>query len=90
MSGAADPNEESRRECLARLADEARTRGLQCTLAGPNGALLHVSRPNGPNTMVFAMPSSADAWSYLWSGGGSASANDPAQAAELLAASLDH
>lgn len=39
--------------------------------------------------MVFAMPSSSDAWSYLWSGGGSASADNPAQAADLLAASLD-
>ena len=90
MSGAVDPTEESRRHCLAMLADEARTRGLRCTPTGPNGALLHVSRPsNGHSTMVFAVPSSSGAWSYLWSGGGSASADDPAHAAGLLAASLD-
>lgn len=90
MSGAVDSTENSRRNRLARLADEARTRGLRCALTGPDGGLLHVSRPSsGNSTLVFAVPSSTDAWSYLWSGGGAASANDPAQAADLLAASLD-
>jgi hypothetical protein len=89
MSDAVDPAENSRRHCLARLADEARARGLHCRLTGPDGGLLHVSKPSsGQSTMVFAVPSSSDAWSYLWSGGGAASASDPAQAAELLAASL--
>jgi hypothetical protein len=91
MSGAADPIAESRRHCLARLAEEARTRGLRCTPAGHNDALLHVSRPsNGNSTMVFAMPSASGGWSYLWSGGGSAGADDPAQAADLLAIALGH
>jgi hypothetical protein len=80
----------SRRRWLTRLADEAQTRGLRCTLTGPDGALLHVSSPiTGHGTMVFAMPSSQSGWSYLWSGGGSASADDPSRAADLLAASLD-
>jgi hypothetical protein len=89
MSGAVDSSDTSRRQCLTRLADEARSRGLQCTLTGPDGALLHVANPaSGHSTMVFAMSLSPDNWSYLWSGGGSASATDPAQAAESLAASL--
>jgi hypothetical protein len=89
MSGDADPNATSRGHRLARLAEEARARGLRCTLTGPDGTLLHVSSPSsGQGTMVFAMPSSPDTWSYLWSGGGSADAEDPAQAADLLAASL--
>ena len=89
MSGVADSTENSRRNCLTRLADEAQTRGLRCALTGPDGALLHVSRPSsGHSTMVFAVPSSTDAWSYLWSGDGAASSDDPAQAADLLAASL--
>jgi hypothetical protein len=79
----------SRRQCLTRLADEAQTRGLRCTLTGPDGALLHVSNPSsGQGTMVFAMPSAPNGWSYLWSGGGSASADDPSRAADLLAAFL--
>lgn len=90
MSGTLDPTDESRRHCLAGLAYEAQIRGLQCRLTGPDDALLHVSSPSsGHSTMVFAMPSSPDAWTYLWSGGGSASATDPSQAADLLAASLD-
>jgi hypothetical protein len=90
MSGTVDPAEESRRQCLAGLASEAQMRGLQCRLAGPDGALLHVSSPSsGHSTMVFAMPPSPDTWIYLWSGGGSASATDPSRAADLLAASLN-
>jgi hypothetical protein len=90
MSGTVDPTERSRRQCLAGLASEAQLRGLQCRPAGPDGALLHVSSPSsGHSTMVFAMPSLSHTWTYLWSGGGSASAVDPAQAADLLAAFLD-
>ena len=89
MSDVVDPSETSRRQCLTRLADEARGRGLQCTLTGPDGTLLNVVNPaSGHSTMVFAMQLSSDSWSYLWSGGGSASATDPAQAAESLAAFL--
>jgi hypothetical protein len=90
MSGAVDPAEITRQDCLAMLAHEARVRGLQCSLTGPDGALLQVSHPSsGRSTIVFAMPSPSDTWSYLWSGGGSASATSPAQAAGLLAEALD-
>jgi hypothetical protein len=90
VSGAVDPAEKTRQEFLARLAHEVQVRGLRCSLTGPDGALLQVSHPtSGRSTIVFAMPSSPDTWSYLWSGGGSASATSPAQAADLLATALD-
>ena len=90
VSDTADPTEEPRRQRLAGLTSEARMRGLQCRPVGPDDALLHVANPSsGHSTMVFAMPSWPDSWTYLWSNGGSASAADPAHAADLLAAFLD-
>lgn len=89
MAGPVDPTAEARRHYLAVLAGEVEARGLETRPAGPEDSVLHVTDPEtGHMTMVVAMPSSPISWSYLWSGGGEASAADPAEAAETIAAAL--
>jgi hypothetical protein len=89
MAGPVDPIAETRRHYLAVLAGEMEERGLVTRPLGPDDSVLHVADPaTGHTTMVVAMPSSPVTWSYLWSGGGAASAGDPADAAERIAASL--
>lgn len=49
--------------------------------------MLRVSDPfTGRAVMVVAMQTSQIDWSYLWAGGGQASASDPARAADLILA----
>jgi hypothetical protein len=89
MAGAVDPIAESRRHYLAALSYEAEVRGLGCRLLGPREDVLRITDPStGRTATVVAMPSSPVTWSYLWSGGGLASAADPSRAADLIAASL--
>lgn len=89
MAGPADSYAGSRRHHLAALAYEAGLRGLECRLLGPDEAVLRIAEPSsGRATMVVAVPSSAVAWTYLWSGGGAASVTDPSHAADLIAVAL--
>ncbi len=89
MAGDADRYAVSRRHHLAALAYETRVRGLDTRLVGPSSDVLHIAaRASGRATMVVATTTSDGGWSYLWSGGGFAAADDPSRAAELIAAFL--
>ena len=88
MAGYVDPIHGARRHHLAALAYEAGARGLACRLVGPGEEVLRVVDRYGLATMVVAIPTSPNVWSYLWGDGGIADTSDPSLAAELIVRSL--
>jgi hypothetical protein len=89
MADDADSYAASRRHHLAALSYEASMRGLESRLIGPGEDILRIADPSGGrDTMVVAVPSSGEGWSYVWGGRGNAPAADPSGAADRIAAFL--
>ena len=75
---------EARRHRLASLIFELEARRLSCRLAGTGDLVLRVANEaTRRQAMVVAMQTGGT-WSYLWTGGGLADAENPAHAAELI------
>lgn len=82
---------EIRRRHLAALADALQRLdlGLACRLLGPTNSVLRVTGATSGRRIMVLASSTAEGWSYLWSGGGMADAADPAAAARLVAAAAE-
>jgi hypothetical protein len=77
---------------LAALCRELEGHGLRHRLLGLDGSLVRAVHPGTGRTVIVlatpASPTGQEGWSYLWSGGGVADADEPAQAAEEIARAL--
>jgi hypothetical protein len=75
---------EARRHRLASLIFELEARRLSCRLAGAGDLVLRVANETTRRQAMVVATQTGGTWSYLWTGGGLADAENPAHAAALI------